>query len=79
MTTLKFNDKREDVTPTFGDLNFGDWFTSFDGEMPFIKTTIIYDAGKNPYNTVSLDGEFYWSDVNEEVVPIREIEITIKR
>lgn len=79
MTALKFNDKREGITPTFGDLDFGDWFTSVGEEMPFIKTTITYDAGKNPYNTVSLDGEFYWSDVNEEVVPIQEIEVTIKK
>lgn len=79
MTKLKFVDKREDNIPTFGDLNFGDWFALVDRGVLFIKTTVFYDEGKNPYNTVSLDGEFYWSDVNEEVVPIQEIEITIKK
>lgn len=78
MTKLKFTDKREDTVPTFGDLNIGDSFT-VNGEVPFIKTEVMYDKNKNPYNTVALDGEFYWSDVDEEVVPIRELEIIIKK
>ena len=79
MTKLKFTDKRENTTPTFGDLNTGDSFTSVDGEVPFIKTAIMYNDHKDAYNTVSFDGEFYWSDDDEEIVPIQEIEITIKR
>ena len=79
MTKLKFTDKRENTVPTFGDLNIGDSFTSVNGEIPFIKTAVMYDRDKNPYNTVALDGEFYWSDDDEEIVPIQEIEITIKR
>lgn len=79
MTSLKFIDKRENTMPTFGDLNIGDSFTSVDGKVPFIKTAVMYDKHKDPYNTVSLDGEFYWSDDNEEIEPIREMEIVIKK
>ena len=79
MTKLKFTDKRENTVPTFGDLNIGDSFTSVDGEVPFIKTAIMYNDHKDAYNTVSFDGELYWSDDDEEIVPIQEIEITIKR
>lgn len=79
MTKIKTNDKRENTAPTFGDLNIGDSFTSVDGAMPFIKTEVMYDENKDGYNTVALDGEFYWSDDDEEIRPIREIEITIKK
>ena len=79
MTALKIIDKREDTVPTFGDLNIGDLFTSVDGEVPYIKTTVMYDEHKTPCNSVSLDGEYYWSDVDEEIAPIRELEIIIKK
>ena len=79
MTKLKFIDKREDTPPTFGDLNIGDLFTSVNGEIPFIKTTVMYNEHKDPYNTVSIDGEFYWSDNDEEIAPIKEIEVTINK
>lgn len=79
MTKLKFTDKRENTVPTFGGLNVGDSFTSVNGEVPFIKTEVMYNDHKDAYNTVSFDGEFYWSDDDEEIVPIQEIEITIKR
>ena len=79
MTALKFIDKREDTVPTFGDLNIGDAFTSVDGGVPFIKTEVMYDDHRNTYNTVSLDGEFFWSDNDEEIAPIRELEIIIKK
>ena len=79
MTKLKFTDKRENTVPTFGDLNIGDSFTSVNGEMPFIKTAVMYNKNKDPYNTVAFDGEFYWSDDDEEIEPIRELEIIIKK
>lgn len=79
MTKLKFTDKREDTVPTFGNLNVGDLFTSVNEEVPFIKTEIMYNDHKDAYNTVTLDGEFYWSDDNEEIEPIRELEIIIKK
>ena len=79
MTALKFVDRREDTIPTFGDLNIGDSFTSVGEGVPFIKTTVMYDEHKDPYNTVSIDGEFYWSEDDEEIRPIRELEITIKK
>ena len=79
MTKLKYIDKRENTVPTFGDLSIGDLFTSVDGNVPFIKTAVMYDEHKDPYNTVAFDGEFYWSDDNEEIEPIQEIEITIKK
>ena len=75
---MKFIDKREDTTPTFGSLHVGDLFTNTDGKFVFIKTEIRYDDHKDPYNTVSIDGEFYWSDDHEEIRPIQEIEIIIK-
>ena len=79
MTVTKTLDKREDYTPTFGQLKEGDAFTSEGGSVVFIKTNIIYDSNKNTYNTVSLDGETYWSDDDEEIEPIQEIEIIIKK
>lgn len=79
MTKMKFIDKREDTVPTFRDLQIGDSFTSVDGDIVFIKTETMYDDHKNAYNTVALDGEFYWSDDDEEICPIQEIEIIIKR
>ena len=79
MTELKFVDKREDIFPTFGELNIGDSFTSVDDETPFIKTAVMYNEHKDPYNTVSLDGEFYWSDDDEVIEPIQELEIIIKK
>lgn len=79
MTKLKFTDERLDITPIFGDLAIGDSFTSVGDEIPFIKTTVMYDEHKDPYNTISLDGEFYWCDDDEEVTPIRELEVIIKK
>ena len=79
MTKTKTIDKREDTTPTFGMLREGDAFTSDGGSVVFIKTNIIYDSDKNPYNTVALDGEFYWSDDDEEIEPVQELEIVIKK
>jgi hypothetical protein len=79
MTVTKTIDKREDYTPTFGQLKEGDAFTSKGEHTVFIKTNTIYDDHKNAYNTVALDGEVYWSDDDEEIEPIQEIEITIKK
>ena len=79
MAKLKFIDEREETIPTFSDLNIGDLFTSVDEEFPFIKIAVMYDEHKDPYNTVSIDGEFYWSDDDEEVRPIQELEVTIKK
>jgi hypothetical protein len=79
MTQIKTIDEREDTTPTFGILREGDAFTSEGGSVIFIKTEIMYDRDKNPYNTVALDGEFYWSDDDEEVQPVQELEIVIKK
>lgn len=79
MSVLKYVDKRENTIPTFGDLNIGDLFTSVNDKVPFIKTAEMYDEHKDPYNTVGLDGEFYWSDDDEEIEPISEIEVIIKK
>ena len=79
MTVTKTIDKREDYTPTFGQLKEGDAFTSVGHSVIFIKTNIIYDGNKNAYNTVALDGEIYWSEDDEEIEPIQELEIIIKK
>ena len=79
MTKTKTIDKREDYTPTFEMLREGDAFTSEGGSVVFVKTNVMYDSNKNPYNTISLDGEFYWSENDEEIEPIQELEIIIKR
>ena len=79
MTKTKTIDKREDYTPTFGMLQDGDAFTSEGGSVVFVKTNIMYDSNKNPYNTISLDGEFFWSNDDEEIEPIHELEIVIKK
>ena len=79
MTELKFIDMREDTVPTFGDLEIGDLFTFVNEETLFIKTTVMFDENNESYNTVAFDGEFYWTNDDEEITPIREIEITIKK
>ena len=79
MTVTKTIDKRENYTPTFGQLKEGDAFTSEGQDEIYIKINIIYDSNKKAYNTVSLDGEFYWSNDDEEIVPIQELEIIIKK
>ena len=79
MASFKFTDKRENAKPTFRDLRIGDPFTSLNGRVIFVKTEVVYDEHKNPYNTISFDGEFYWSDDDEEIAPVQEIEIIIKR
>lgn len=79
MTKTKTIDKREDTLPTFGMLQEGDAFISEGDSGVFVKTAIMYDSNKNPYNTISLDGEFYWSESDEEIEPIQELEIIIKK
>ena len=79
MTKTKTIDKRDGYIPTFGMLHDGDAFTGKGGSVVFVKTEIMYDSNKNPYNTMSLDGEFYWSDDDEEIEPIQELEIIIKK
>lgn len=79
MTKTKTLDKRQDTFPTFGMLCEGDAFTSDGGSVVFVKTNIMYDSNKKPYNTISFDGEFYWSDDDEEIEPIQELEIIIKK
>ena len=79
MTEMKFIDKRENTAPTFGDLKIGDSFTPVNEEMPFVKTAVVYDKHQKAYNTISLEGEFDWSDDDEEVEPIQEVEIVIKK
>ena len=79
MTKTKTIDKREDYTPTFEMLQDGDAFTSKGGSVVFVKTAIMYDNNKNAYNTISLDGEFYWSDDDEVIEPIQELEVIIKK
>lgn len=78
MTALKFIDKRENTVPTFGGLNIGDAFTFVDGGVPFVKTAVMHDE-RDKYNTVGLDGEFYWTNSDEKIEPIRELEIIIKK
>ena len=79
MTKTKIIDKRQDTTPTFEMLHDGDAFISEGGSVVFVKTAIMYDSNKSPYNTISLDGEFYWFDDDEEIEPIQELEIIIKK
>jgi hypothetical protein len=78
MTALKFIDERKDTTPTFADLTIGNAFTIVDGGVPFIKTAVMHDE-HDEYNTVGLDGEFYWTDNDEEIELVRELEIIIKK
>jgi hypothetical protein len=79
MTALKFIDERKDTTPTFGDLTIGNAFTFVDGGVPFIKIEVMHDEHNDRYNTVSLDGDFYWSDSDEEIELVRELEVIIKK
>ena len=79
MTVTKTIDKRKKYTPTFGQLKVCEAFTSTDSDMVYIKTNVLYDIDQRAYNTISLDGGVYWSEDDEEIEPIQEIEITIKK
>ena len=79
MTKTRTIDKRQDTPTTFEMLHDGDAFTSEGGSVVFVKTVTMYDGDNAPYNTISLDGEFYWSDDGEEVTPVQELEVTIMK
>ena len=78
MTKLKTFDKRNYSEPTFSDLAVGDIFTDIDNEILYIKIETIYDQYKTPYNTVCFDGDLFFTSPEEEVQPVKSIEITIK-
>jgi hypothetical protein len=82
-TKVKFNDYRKNTNPTFEDIEVGSMFTEIGGEIIYIKKKdFITDKGKNEcyYNAIDIkDGEFVSFDNDEEIEPIQEIEITIKR
>lgn len=85
-TKVKFNDNRKSTHPTFEDIVVGSMFTEVDGEIIYIKidkAQIHYyneDIIDDEINAIDIrDGEFVSFDDDEEIHPIQEIEITIKK
>lgn len=90
-TNIKTNDIRKDTAPTFEDIEVGSMFTEPDGEIIFIKLNEIQihyygnvkqDVVANEegvYNAITLDSDFETFSDDEEVQPIQELEITIKK
>lgn len=82
-TKVKFNDYRKNTNPTFEDIAVGSMFTEVEGEVIYIKKEeFLVDKGKDEcyHNAIDIrDGEFVSFGYDEEVHPIQEIEITIKK
>ena len=78
MVKLKIFDKRNYSEPTFSELAVGDIFTGIDDEILYIKIETMYDQHKTPYNTICFDGDLFFTPPEEEVQPVKSIEITIK-
>lgn len=91
VTKIKTNDIRKDTAPTFEDIEVGSMFTESDGGIIFIKlneiqihyygnvTEDVVANEETVYNAITLDGEFETFYDNEEVEPIQELEVTIKK
>ena len=90
-TKIEVNDIRKNTAPTFKDIKVGSMFTEVDGEFVFIKINEvqIHYCGKveedivasedKVYNVMTLEGEFDAFYDDEEVMPVQEIEFTIKK
>lgn len=85
-TKVKFNDNRISTHPTFEDIVVGSMFTEVDGETIYIKidkAQIHYydeETIDDEINAIDIrDGEFVSFDEDEEVHPVQELEIIIKR
>ena len=79
MTQIKTNDNRRNYAPTFADIEEGVMFTEPDSELIFIKTAVLKNEKGTTTNAIDLDGDISWFNDYEEVHPIQEIEITIKK
>ena len=83
ITNVQLNDHRKNINPTFRDIEVGSMFTEVGEEIIYIKKEdFLIGKGKSEcfYNAIDIrDGEFVLFEYDEEVCPIQEIEITIKR
>ena len=80
MTKITTHDNRQTAKPTFEDIETGVMFTDVDCEIIYIKTAPLKNMGTNTTaNALDLEGDTHWFDADEEVQPIQEIEITIKK
>ncbi|MBQ1581763.1 MAG: hypothetical protein II449_04615 [Prevotella sp.] len=73
---MKITDNRLYTVKPFGELKIGDIFREQDGD---ILMKINSYSGDDRTNCVSLrDGEGYWYDINDKVVPIIDVELIIR-
>jgi hypothetical protein len=79
MTKIKTNDNRKNITPTFEDVEEGSMFIDPNSKMIFIKTAILKVEDDTTANAIDLEGDTHWFYDDEEIQPIQEIEITIKK
>ena len=90
-TKIEVNDIRKNTAPTFKDIKVGSMFTETDGELIFIKLNEIQihycgnvednivASEDKVYNVMTLDGDFDAFYDDEEVTPVQELEIVIKK
>ena len=80
MTQITTKDNRKNYNPTFEDIKEGTMFTEPQSEIIYIKTAVLKNEENNTTtNALDIDGDTHWFDDYEEVEPIQEIEITIKK
>ena len=91
MTKIQTTDSRT-TNLTFEDIPNGSMFTEKDYEKPYIKMPIftlvdmayrdneeIVPQDEEEFNAIDLYGSSYWFSDDEEIEPIQEIEIIIKK
>ena len=79
MTKIKTNDNRINTYPTFKDIREGAMFTEENCDIIYIKTAVLKNEDDTTTNVIDLEGDTHWFDYDEEIQPIQEIEITIKK
>ena len=89
MTKIKTDDLRT-TKNTFENISIGSMFTEPECSTPYLKVDIFklvlpckedispIEDSDYTYNAITLDGEPYWFDEDDEVDPIDEISITMK-
>lgn len=73
---MKITDNCPYTVKPFGELKIGDLFREQDGD---ILMKINSFSGDDRTNCVSLrDGEGYWYDINDKIIPVVDVELIIK-
>ena len=73
---MKITDNCPYTVKTFGELKISDLFREQDGDILMKMNSF---SGDDRTNCVSLrDGEGYWYNINDKVIPITDVELIIR-